>query len=201
MKYNIIKKNEGFTLIELLVVIAIIGLLSSILFGSLSVARASARDSKRYSDVLEINKAIQLYILAKGHAPDLGGTCSSANPGNASACFTIDTNAPTANWTTLQTELKPYLPSLSKDPCGASCPGAYNGSNSGVFFEYRYVTPAEMANYCTVVTCPTTSAPSYQIYAINLERKSGSFGVATFAPFGIPISSGGGGGGGGGGGY
>ena len=64
-------KNKGFTLIELLVVIAIIGLLSSIVFASLNVALAKARDARRMQDIHEINNAIQLYIADHDHAPYL----------------------------------------------------------------------------------------------------------------------------------
>ncbi|MEI6490199.1 MAG: type II secretion system protein [bacterium] len=39
------KKNKGFTLIELLVVIAIIGLLSSVVLASLSVAKKRSQDA------------------------------------------------------------------------------------------------------------------------------------------------------------
>ena len=183
---KVIKKNQGFTLIELLVVIAIISLLSSVILGSVSAARANARDAKRYADVHEMDKAIQLYILANGHAPDFGGTCSASNPQNYSTCFTVDTNTPNANWTLLQNDLKPYLPVVPKDPCGSTCLGA----SGTTFFEYRYVTPAEMADYCTVNTCPSDITSSYQVYAMNFERASGSFGVATFGPFGVPLSVG-----------
>ena len=62
-------KNTGFTLIELLVVIAIIGLLSSTVLASLDSARAKARDTKRISDIKEIQKGLELYIVAHGSLP------------------------------------------------------------------------------------------------------------------------------------
>lgn len=53
--------NNGFTLVEILVVVSIIALLSSALFASFSQARAKARDSKRVQDLLEVQKALELY--------------------------------------------------------------------------------------------------------------------------------------------
>jgi prepilin-type N-terminal cleavage/methylation domain-containing protein len=46
-----IKREGGFTLIELLVVIAIIGLLSSVVFASLSTARAKGRIANMQSSM------------------------------------------------------------------------------------------------------------------------------------------------------
>lgn len=53
--------KQGFTLIELLVVIAIIGLLSTLSVLALNSARARARDSKRVSDVKQIQTALEMY--------------------------------------------------------------------------------------------------------------------------------------------
>ncbi len=68
-----IKVNKGFTLIELLVVIAIIGLLSSVVLASLSTARGKARDARRLSDILEVQKAIEMYFIDKGAYPGPAG--------------------------------------------------------------------------------------------------------------------------------
>ena len=66
-------KNKGFTLIELLVVIAIIGLLSSIVLGSLNNARSKTRYTRAFSDMREIGKAAILDFDQQGdHAPDVG---------------------------------------------------------------------------------------------------------------------------------
>lgn len=53
--------KKGFTLIELLVVIAIIGLLASIVLVALNSARAKARDSRRMSDLHNVQLALEMY--------------------------------------------------------------------------------------------------------------------------------------------
>ena len=72
------KTLRGFTLIELLVVIAIISLLSSIVFASLSQARAKARDSKRIQDLKQVQIALELYRSNTGLYPDF---VEPTNPG------------------------------------------------------------------------------------------------------------------------
>src|SRR4051812_5281078 len=60
--------NSGFTLIELLVVIAIIALLSSVALIALMTARQKSRDTKRLSDMTQMNTALELYFtLNKGY--------------------------------------------------------------------------------------------------------------------------------------
>ena len=63
MSFYKIKTNKGFTLIELLVVISIISILSTIVVASLNSARDKARLSGTVSELLQIQKAIQLYAL------------------------------------------------------------------------------------------------------------------------------------------
>lgn len=54
------KYETGFTLIELLVSISIIGLLASILMGSLNTARLKARDAKIRQQVVQLRNLIEL---------------------------------------------------------------------------------------------------------------------------------------------
>jgi type II secretion system protein G len=104
-----IQKNKlkGFTLIELLVVVAIIGLLASVVLMSLNTARSKARDTERKETIRQIQTALEMYYNVNGQYPSSGGALvpngSWSNSGNAS-------------WNTLQTDLKPYLPKLAKDP-------------------------------------------------------------------------------------
>lgn len=60
---------KAFTLIELLVVIAIIALLSTLSVVSLNSARAKARDSRRLSDVRQIQTALDSYFDYDGIYP------------------------------------------------------------------------------------------------------------------------------------
>jgi prepilin-type N-terminal cleavage/methylation domain-containing protein len=67
-----INMKKGFTLIELLIVIAIIGILTSIVIGSTNISRAKARDSKRISDMKEIQLGLALYYdVNKAYPSDL----------------------------------------------------------------------------------------------------------------------------------
>ncbi|HEY4508044.1 MAG TPA: prepilin-type N-terminal cleavage/methylation domain-containing protein [Candidatus Paceibacterota bacterium] len=74
-----LKASRGFTLIELLVVIAIIGILSSVVLASLNSARTKARDTRRVSDLKQIQVALELYYDANSKYP----TTLSALVGNA----------------------------------------------------------------------------------------------------------------------
>ncbi len=66
------KNKKGFTLIELLVVIAIIGLLATLSVVALNNARERARDSRRVSDIKQIQTALELYFNAEDEYPPTG---------------------------------------------------------------------------------------------------------------------------------
>lgn len=72
--------KKGFTLIELLVVIAIIGLLSTLAVVALGSARVKARDSKRLSDLKQVQTALELYYTDNnGYPTGSGVTLGSAS--------------------------------------------------------------------------------------------------------------------------
>jgi len=64
------KSTRGFTLIELLVVIAIIGILSSVVLASLNSARQKGRDTRRVSDIRQLQLALELAYDADAEYPD-----------------------------------------------------------------------------------------------------------------------------------
>ena len=88
--------KKGFTLIELLVVIAIIGLLSTLAVVALGSARTKARDSKRLSDIKQVQTALELYYTDQNAYPSQQGivlgsattTCLNAAGGftDAASC-------------------------------------------------------------------------------------------------------------------
>lgn len=71
------RHNAGFTLIELLIVIAIIGILSSVVLGSLSSARTQANDSKVKQQLLNVRSAAEIYFTAHYNYGASTFSCSS----------------------------------------------------------------------------------------------------------------------------
>lgn len=64
-------KKPAFTLAEIVLAIIIIGLIFSIVSFSLGELRRSARDTKRLSDIEQIQLALEEYYLDEGTYPDL----------------------------------------------------------------------------------------------------------------------------------
>jgi prepilin-type N-terminal cleavage/methylation domain-containing protein len=111
---NLINRNgRGFTLIELLVVIAIIGILAAVVLVSLTSARGKARDSRRVSDMRQIQTALELFYNDCGQYPTslattanngctggvTLGTFLSTIPGNQTGCTTAGGTAPAGSAT------------------------------------------------------------------------------------------------------
>jgi general secretion pathway protein G len=69
MVYTNNMKKRGFTLIELLVVISIIGILTAVIFANLNQARTKSRDSKRLTDISQLQLALSLYLNAHNSYP------------------------------------------------------------------------------------------------------------------------------------
>lgn len=87
-KQELRSKGSGFTLIELLVVIAIIALLTTIAVVSLNNARQKSRDSKRISDVKQVQTALELYFADQnGYPVEAAAVTLGASPND---CFDED---------------------------------------------------------------------------------------------------------------
>jgi len=67
---NVFKNRKGFTLMELLVVIFIITLIGSLVTVYFFQIRKNVRDSKRLSDITEIQLALESYKFFEGQYPD-----------------------------------------------------------------------------------------------------------------------------------
>jgi type II secretion system protein G len=103
---QIMNRQKGFTLIELLVVIAIIGILATIVMGSLNAARMKARDAQRMSDLRQIKNALMLYYDDHGKYPQ---------PTGGSFTGYMQSNTP-ADWSQLQAWLGSYMTKVPVDP-------------------------------------------------------------------------------------
>lgn len=161
-------RQSGFTLIELLVVIAIIGVLATVVLASINQAQKKGRDTRRVRDVQEIQKAIELYILANNEAPNLGDpSCTDPFSANSN-CIAVE---PSVSWDVLATQLAPYIKTMPRDPCGINC---YEEDES-IYFSYYYAAPATLGQYYTDSGIGVSSS-SYRIYAPRLESRDGYFG-------------------------
>lgn len=127
--------RKGFTLIELLVVIAIIGLLATLAVVAFGATRQRARDAKRKADIVNIQKALDLYYADNGAYP----SSASATPYPS-----WSNSAYPASWSVLETKLKPYIGKLPVDPLNVI--GKYDDTPLGIF-NYEYLSEGNGCPY------------------------------------------------------
>jgi len=81
-------------------------MLSSVVLAALGDARASARDSRRITDLRQIRTALDLYLADFGRYPIPHSGCTSLN------CYTYSNSA---TWSQLESALEDYI-KLPSDP-------------------------------------------------------------------------------------
>jgi len=155
LKYN--SKRSGFTLIELLVVIAVIGLLASIVLVSLGPARMKARDSKRQSDLRQINLAMEMCY------PD-------------SACGTAAERyiATTAGADTV-TAIGTYMPTMPVDPKNTS-PQQYTWTLNVSPYQY-YCVYVKLEAETNTYICASNKGVLKKVYATSNPFNTDCCGV------------------------
>ena len=104
------RSTRGFTILEILVALAIIFVLTGIVVGALSGSREKARDTRRLTDLDQIQVALRLYAEANGEYP-----CEDHTACNAAA-QSADANGQLGTGGTIDTLLAPYLPNVPQDP-------------------------------------------------------------------------------------
>lgn len=145
--------GRGFTLIELLVVIAIIGILATVVLASLNSARMKTRDSRRASDLREMEKALALY------AQDHGG----AYPATASwTCQDCTGSYANATFFNLNLVAQGYMSAWPNDPTPQSQRSSTNAgylysSNGTGFVLLAYAT---VENGCALETITRSAQPT-----------------------------------------
>lgn len=162
-------KNKGFTLIELLVVIVIIGLLSTIVMFFLNRTKVKNRDTKRMSDLKQIQSAIEMYCNDKSYYPK-----ESENA-----------NGKIGEGAGIDTMLAPYIAKLSADPMGPgnatyyyyydgnhSCINKIPDYNVAVLFA-RTMEDSINANWADVCNGPgAEGSPGINTYMIIIGKSS-----------------------------
>jgi prepilin-type N-terminal cleavage/methylation domain-containing protein len=158
------KIRNGFTLIELLVVIAIIGMLSSVVLVSLNPARAKSRDSKRISDLSQLQLAVELYYDKYGSYPSTGGSWW----GEGNPCYGSHDYSGVNGW--IPNLAPEFIGELPGDPnpnlAGGAC---YLYNSNGV--DYMIITHGTMEAICDGSDSDTTRDPGDECNPTYIQQK------------------------------
>lgn len=184
MKINPTQKNKGFTLIELLVVISIIGLLSSVVLSSMTVAREKAQDSKAVQEVHSAQLAIQMFALNNGKLPVPEGRDPYYCLGGASdLCYFNGTEVypPQGGWFVFKEKnfslvnkvyayLGGTLPPLSLNPTVIVNSSQYKGP---IYYCMKSIDP-DCSDAKIIFTVNSTSCPGSSSQYIKPSEDTGS---------------------------
>ena len=118
-----ITKISGFTLVELMVVISIISVLVSVILVSLNGVRANARDAKRFSDLRQVEVALELYKQDNNQYPNTNGLWQTVCTYGADP-VPRDVTGPTGYIPNLAPD---FIRELPIDPSGCVRKGAFGG--------------------------------------------------------------------------
>ncbi|HVU06671.1 MAG TPA: prepilin-type N-terminal cleavage/methylation domain-containing protein [Candidatus Paceibacterota bacterium] len=114
------RNTRAFTLVEILIVLSIVGVLTAIVIDSTTASRSKARDTRRISDMKEIQIGLALYYdVNRAYPSDLA---------------------------TL--EAQKYLPSIPTDPLGSSYEYAQGTDTYCLGVTLEGAVPADSAS-CT----------------------------------------------------
>jgi prepilin-type N-terminal cleavage/methylation domain-containing protein len=69
--HSLKKRQQGFTIVELLIVIVVIGILAALVITTYAGIQAKARNSKRQTDVQNIQTQLEAYFQTAGNYPSL----------------------------------------------------------------------------------------------------------------------------------
>ncbi len=120
-----IKIKTGFTLIEMILVVAIIGVMATITIAALDPLAQfqKANDSRRKSDLAQIQRALETYYQDAGRYPASTNNFLIINALNNTSCPSAPCNMA---W---GTSWQPYINILPKDPASPTKAYVYYSAN------------------------------------------------------------------------
>lgn len=134
----ILLKSRGFTLVEIIIVVALIGVLAGGLITILDPAGQlkGSRDSKRKSDLKQIQAALELYRADQGTYPD-----------NSDIGYDVANNPSNTSFVDYPTNVQAtYLQTVPKDPRSNAHYYYCTSSTCGVTSGYRIYACLEKSN-------------------------------------------------------